>query len=79
MIFSILWILFTAWGLSIFFYFLKIKRIAKSYRVPLFAGPKRYNKTIRGLVRNLYLRILIATIILIITVLVAYFVRFSSE
>jgi hypothetical protein len=79
MLFSIIWILFAAWAISIFFYFLRIKKIARSNGVPLFSTPARYNKTIRSLVKNLYFRILIATIIFIVTVVIAYFVEFSSE
>lgn len=68
-----------AWAIAVLFYFLKIKRIADSNRVSVFAAPSRYSKAIRSLVKNLHFRILIATIIFILTVLVAFFVGLTSE
>jgi len=75
---AIVWVLFAAWAGICIIYLLKLYRIARSYRLPLFALPAKYNKTIRGLVKNLYFRLIIATIIFIITVLLAYFVKYSS-
>jgi hypothetical protein len=75
---AIVWVLFAAWAGICIFYLSKLSRIARSHRLPLFASPVRYNKTIRALVRHLFLRLILATIIFIITVLLAYFVKYSS-
>jgi hypothetical protein len=76
---AILWVLFVAWAGICLFYLSKLGRIARSNRLPLFAAPVKYNKTIRGLVRALYMRISVATIIFIITVLLTFFVKYSSQ
>lgn len=75
---AIIWVLFLAWAGVCLFYLVRLAKISRSHRLPLFAALGKYNNTIRGLVRHLYLRLSIATIIFIITVLVAYFVKSSS-
>ena len=75
---AIIWVLFLAWAGICLFYLIKLAKISRSHRLPLFAAPAKYNSTIRGLVRHLYVRLSIATIIFIITVLVTYFVKSSS-
>jgi hypothetical protein len=75
---AIVWVLFAAWAGICMFYLSKLARIARSNRLPLFASPVRYNQTIRGLVKSLYSRLTLTTIIFIITVVLAYFVKYSS-
>lgn len=75
---AIIWVLFFAWAGVCFFYLIKLAKISRSHRLPLFAAPGKYNDTIRGLVRHLYIRLSLATIIFIITLFVAYFVKYSS-
>jgi hypothetical protein len=75
---AIVWVLFAAWAGICIIYILKLYRIARSYKVSLFAPAVKYNKTIRGLIKSIHFRLLLATIIFIITVLLTYFVRYSS-
>ena len=75
---SIIWILFAAWAASCIFYLLKISRIAHSNRLSLFSPLRRYNKTLRIMVKRIYWRIILLTILFIVAVLITFFVRSSS-
>jgi hypothetical protein len=75
---SIIWILFVAWAASCIFYMLKISRIAHSNRLSIFSSLRRYSKPLRIMVRKIYWRIILLTILFIFAVLIAFYVRSSS-
>jgi hypothetical protein len=75
---SIIWILFAAWAVSCIFYLLKISRIAHSNRLSTFSPLRKYNRTLRIMVKKLYWRIVWLTILFIIAMLIIFFVRSSS-
>jgi hypothetical protein len=75
---TIIWILFAAWAASCIFYMLKISRIAHSNRLSLFSPLRRYNRTLRIMVKKIYWRIFLLTILFIIAVLITFYVRSSS-
>ena len=76
--YAIFWVLFIAWAGTCCFYFFKIYRIARSLRIPIFSAVKKYNHAIRPLIKNLYTRIFVITIVFLVSLLLIYFVRFSS-
>lgn len=75
---NIIWILFALWAASVIFYLLKIGRIAHSNRLSFFSPLRKYNRTLRLMVKKVYWRIILVTIIFIICVLITFFVRSSS-
>jgi hypothetical protein len=75
---TIIWILFAAWAASCAFYLLKISRIAHSNRLSTFSPLRKYNRTLRIMVKRIYWRIAWLTILFIIAVLITFFVRSSS-
>jgi hypothetical protein len=75
---TIIWILFAAWAASCIFYLLKISRIAHSNRLSTFSPLRKYNKTLRVMVKKIYWRIAWLTILFIICVLITFYVRSSS-
>lgn len=75
---SIVWILFIAWASSCFFYFLKIRRIAHSNRLSVFSPLSRYNRTLRSMVKRLYIRMLIITLVFFLAIAAVYYMRDTS-
>jgi hypothetical protein len=76
--FSILWVLIGAWALACGYYMLKLLRIARGKGVSVFSLLSQSRKPSQSRTRRLFLNILVATIILIITVSIAFFVSSSS-
>jgi len=76
--FSILWVLVGAWAVSCGYYLLKLLRIARGKGVSVFTLLAQSKKSSHSRTRRLFLNILVATIIFVITVLIAFFVRDSS-
>jgi hypothetical protein len=75
---TIIWILFGAWAASCIFYLVKIGRIAHSNRLSLFSPLRKYNRTLRIMVKKIYWRIILMTILFIIAFLITFYVRSSS-
>jgi hypothetical protein len=75
---AIIWILFGAWAASCIFYLVKIGRIAHSNRLSLFSPLRKYNRTLRIMVKKIYWRIILMTILFIIAFLITFYVRSSS-
>lgn len=76
--FSILWVLVGAWAAACGYYFFKLLRIARGKGVSIFALLAQSRRSSHSRTKRLFLNILIATVIFVITVFIAFFVRDSS-
>lgn len=76
---TIFWVLLVAWAGTCIIYFSRIRRIAKSSRLSVFSPLNKYSDTVRALIKSLYTRIFVITIVFIITLLITFFVRSSTD
>jgi hypothetical protein len=75
---SILLIVFIAWAISCLFYLQKISKIAHSSRLSIFSPVSKYHRTLRNLVKRLFRKIFIITLVFMIAVFIIFFVKSSS-
>jgi F0F1-type ATP synthase membrane subunit c/vacuolar-type H+-ATPase subunit K len=75
---SILWVLVIAWAISCGYYAIKLLRIARGKGVSVFSLIARSKKSNHSRTRKLFLNIIIATVLFLISILIAFFVNFSS-
>lgn len=76
---KLLYVLMLAWAAACLYYLWKINRIARANGFSVFsAAQNRTSRSIRTIIRRLYVNIIVITIFFLIVIILAYFVSQSS-